>query len=298
MNLNLSIVNSPRTDGARVLRAKAALRAQLEEPRRQGQTIGLVPTMGYLHEGHLSLLRAARAECDVVVMSLFVNPTQFGPGEDLERYPRDEERDLRLAGEAGVDFVYAPVVAEVYPDGFATTVAVGGNLTEVLDGDPANRGPEHFRGVTTVVAKLFNSVGPDVAYFGQKDAQQAAVIRRMVGDLDFPLRIEVLPTVREPDGLAMSSRNAYLDDEARERAVALSRALQAAARGAREESLQAGLAAARRELERAGIEPEYLEARDAEGLEPVAALNGRPVLVAVAARVGGARLVDNVLIRP
>jgi pantoate--beta-alanine ligase len=298
MNLNLSIVNSPRTDGARVLRAKAALRAQLEGPRRQGQTIGLVPTMGYLHEGHLSLLRAARAECDVVVMSLFVNPTQFGPGEDLERYPRDEERDLRLASEAGVDFVYAPAVAEVYPDGFATAVAVGGNLTEVLDGDPDRRGPEHFRGVTTVVAKLFNSVGPDVAYFGQKDAQQAAVIRCMARDLDFPVRIEVMPTVREPDGLAMSSRNAYLDDEARERAVALSRALQAAERGAREESLQAGLDAARRELERAGIEPEYLEARDAEQLQPVAELNGRSVLVAVAARVGGARLIDNVLIRP
>ncbi len=298
MNLNLSLVNSPRTDGARVLRAKAALRAELEEPRRQGQTIGLVPTMGFLHEGHLSLLRAARAECDLVVMSLFVNPTQFGPGEDLERYPRDEERDLRLAAAAGVDFVYAPPVAEVYPEGFATAVEVGGNLTEVLDGDPARRGPEHFRGVATVVAKLFNSVGPDVAYFGQKDAQQAAVIRRLALDLDFPVRIEVLPTVREADGLAMSSRNAYLDVAARERAVFLSRALQAAERGAREESLQAGLDAAHRELERAGIEPEYLEARDADGLEPVAELNGRPVLVAVAARVGGARLIDNVLIRP
>jgi pantoate--beta-alanine ligase len=254
--------------------------------------------MGYLHEGHLSLLRVARADCDLVVMSLFVNPTQFGPGEDLERYPRDEERDLRLAAEAGVDFVYAPPVEEVYPEGFATAVEVGGNLTEVLDGDPARRGPEHFRGVTTVVAKLFNSVGPDVAYFGQKDAQQAAVIRRMALDLDFPVRIEVLPTVREPDGLAMSSRNAYLDEDARQRAIALSRALQVAERGAREESLAAGLAAARRELASAGIEPEYLEARDAEELRPVAELNGRPVLIAVAARVGGARLIDNVLIRP
>ena len=298
MNSNLGTVNSPRTEGARVLRAKAALRAELDEPRRQGRTIGLVPTMGYLHDGHLSLLRIARAECDVVVMSLFVNPTQFGPGEDLDRYPRDEERDLRLASEAGVDFVYAPSVAEVYPDGFATAVGVGGNLTEVLDGHPSRRGASHFRGVTTVVAKLFNSVGPDVAYFGQKDAQQAAVIRRMVRDLDFPVRIEILPTVREPDGLAMSSRNAYLDDEARERAAALPRALRAAEQGARSESLQAGLDAARRELESAGIEPEYLEARDAELLEPVAALNGRPVLVAVAARVGGARLIDNVLIEP
>jgi pantoate--beta-alanine ligase len=254
--------------------------------------------MGYLHEGHLSLLRAARAECDTVVMSLFVNPTQFGPGEDLDRYPRDEERDLRLAAEAGVDFVYAPPVDEVYPEGFATAVEVGGNLTSVLDGDPERRGLEHFRGVTTVVAKLFNSVGPDIAYFGQKDAQQAAVIRRMAVDLDFPVRIEVLPTVREADGLALSSRNAYLDEDARERAAALSRGLRVAERVAREDSLQAGLQAARRELAGAGIEPEYLEARDAERLEPVAELNGRPVLVAVAARVGGARLIDNVLIHP
>jgi pantoate--beta-alanine ligase len=297
MNSN-GIANSPPTDGARVVRAKAALRAALDEPRRQGRTIGLVPTMGYLHDGHVSLLRAARAQCDLVVISLFVNPTQFGPGEDLDRYPRDEERDLRLAAESGVDFVYAPPVAEVYPEGFATTVAVGGNLTEVLDGDPARRGAGHFRGVTTVVAKLLNSVQPDVAYFGQKDAQQAAVIQRMVRDLDFPVRIEVLPTVREADGLAMSSRNAYLDDEARDRATAISRSLRAAERGARDGSLRAGLDAARRELAEAGIEPEYLEARDAELLEPVAELNGRPVLVAVAARVGGARLIDNVLIDP
>ena len=268
------------------------------QPRRDGLVIGLVPTMGCLHEGHLSLLRTARAECDLVVMSLFVNPTQFGLGEDLERYPRYETRDLCLASEVGVDFVYAPPVEEVYPEGFATAVEVGGNLTEVLDGDPALRGPNHFHGVTTVVAKLFNSVGPDVAYFGQKDAQQAAVVKRMVRDLDFPVRIEVLPTVREADGLAMSSRNAYLDEDARGHAVALSRALRAAERIARDESLQAGLDAARRELASAGIEPEYLEARDAEQLEPVAALNGRPVLVAVAARVGGARLIDNVLIRP
>src|SRR5215813_10005411 len=182
----VELVESPHVQGdVKLVRAKAELRAALAPVRREACSIGLVPTMGYLHEGHLSLLRAARAECDVVVMSLFVNPTQFGPGEDLDRYPRDEERDL------------------------------------VLDGDPARRGAGHFRGVTTVVAKLFNSVGPDVAYFGQKDAQQAAVIRRMVRDLDFPLRIEVLPIVREPDGLAMSSRNAYLDDDARERALAL-----------------------------------------------------------------------------
>jgi pantoate--beta-alanine ligase len=278
-------------------RTSGGLRAALAPARADGRTIGLVPTMGYLHDGHLSLLRAARGECDVVVMSLFVNPTQFGAGEDLDRYPRDEERDARLAAETGVDLVYAPPVEEVYPDGFATTVEVRG-LTEVLDGDPARRGPEHFRGVTTVVAKLFNAVGPDVAYFGQKDAQQLAVIRRMARDLDMPVRIEALPTVREPDGLAMSSRNAYLDSGERVRAAALSRALRAADARAREESLDAGIAAARAELAEAGIEPEYLEARDAEWLRPVSELNGRPVLVAVAARVGGARLIDNVLIRP
>src|SRR3982751_6126624 len=238
MNSNLLLDNPRPTVAAPVLRTKAELRSALSDARRAGQTIGLVPTMGYLHEGHLSLIRAARAECDLVVMSLFVNPTQFGPGEDLERYPRDEERDLRLAGEAGADLVFAPAVAEVYAVGASTAVEVDGPLTNVLDGDRGRRGPEHFRGVTTVVAKLFNVVGPDVAYFGQKDAQQAVVIRRMVRDLDFPVRVEVMPTVREADGLAMSSRNAYLEPVDRERATALSRALAAAEHAAREESLQ------------------------------------------------------------
>jgi pantoate--beta-alanine ligase len=295
--MNLLLAERPATEiRARVARARDELRAALAETRAAGRTIGLVPTMGCLHEGHLSLLRAARAECDTVVMSLFVNPAQFGPGEDLDRYPRDEERDLRLAAEAGADFVYAPSVEEVYPQGFSTQVEVTGNLTEVLDGDPARRGPEHFRGVTTVVAKLFNSVQPDVAYFGQKDAQQAAAIRRMARDLDFPVRIEVLPTVREPDGLAMSSRNSYLGPADRERAVVLSRALRVAEQGARAGSLAEGLAAARRTLAEAGVEPEYMEARDAEDLTPVTTLNGRPVLIAVAARIGSARLIDNVLI--
>jgi pantoate--beta-alanine ligase len=281
----------------KTLRSKAELREELAAPRSEDRLIGLVPTMGALHEGHLSLLRAARSECDVVVMSLFVNPAQFGPGEDLSRYPRDEERDLREAEAAGVDLVYAPPLPEVYPEDFSTAVEVEG-LTEVLCGDPARRGPEHFRGVTTVVAKLFNTVQPGVAYFGQKDAQQAAVIRRMARDLDFPVRIEVMPTVRDPDGLALSSRNAYLGAEERERALALSRALRLAARRAREVSLEAGLAAAREELSAAGIEAEYLEARDSEDLRPVGAIDGRPVLVAVAARVGDARLIDNVVIEP
>jgi pantoate--beta-alanine ligase len=281
--------------GVKLVRAKDELRALLAEARAEGRSVGLVPTMGALHEGHLSLLRTARAECDLVVMSLFVNPAQFGPGEDLGRYPRDEERDLALAADVDVDVVYAPTVDQVYPAGFSTQVEVTG-LTEVLCGDPARRGPGHFRGVTTVVAKLFNAVQPDVAYFGQKDAQQVAAIRRMVRDLDIPVRVEALPIVREPDGLALSSRNAYLDAEARERATALSRALRAAERGAREESLAAGLAAARRELAAAGIEPEYLEARNADDLTAVEELDGRPVLIAVAATVGGARLIDNVLI--
>jgi pantoate--beta-alanine ligase len=298
MNSNLLLDNPRPTVAAPALRTKAELRSALADARRAGQTIGLVPTMGYLHEGHLSLIRAARAECDLVVTSLFVNPTQFGPGEDLERYPRDEERDLRLAGEAGADLVFAPAVDEVYAAGASTVVEVAGPLTNVLDGDAGRRGPEHFRGVTTVVAKLFNVVGPDVAYFGQKDAQQAIVIRRMVRDLDFPVRIEVMPTVREDDGLAMSSRNAYLEPADRERAVALSRALAAAERGTRNGSLAEGLEVARRELAEAGIAPEYLEARDAETLEPVEALGDRPVLVAIAARVGAARLIDNVVIQP
>jgi pantoate--beta-alanine ligase len=303
MDLDLVSPATSSDAAVSVIRSKAQLRSALERPRREGLRIGLVPTMGYLHEGHVSLLRAARAESDLVVMSLFVNPAQFGPGEDLERYPRDEERDLRLAAEAGVDFVYAPPVEEVYPEGFATTVAVGGPLTEVLDGDPARRGPGHFRGVTTVVAKLLNSVGPDVAYFGQKDAQQAAVVRRMVRDLDFPVRIEVLPTVREPDGLAMSSRNAYLEPGDRDRVTAIYRALATARTAIRDaagagSSLAGALEAGRAELAAAGIEPEYLEARDAETLEAITALGDRTVLIAVAAQVGGARLIDNILIDP
>jgi len=296
--MKLSLVNpSHARGGVKLVRARHELRSSLADARRSGNSIGLVPTMGCLHEGHLSLIRAARAECDVVVMSLFVNPTQFGPGEDFERYPRDEARDTELSASAGVDIVYAPTVGEMYSAGFSTRVEVQG-LTEVLCGDPAQRGPEHFRGVTTVVAKLFNAVGPDVAYFGQKDAQQVAVIRRMARDLDFPVRIEALPIVRERDGLAMSSRNAYLDDDDRVRATALSRALRRVEQDARSGSLAAGIEAGRSELAAAGIDPEYFEARDAEDLAPVAELDGRPVLVAVAAQVGGTRLIDNVVIEP
>ena len=204
--------------------------------------------------------------------------------------------DLELAEREGVDHAYAPEAGDVYTAGFSTSVVVEG-LTEVMDGDPGQRGPEHFRGVTTMVAKLLNVVGPDVAYFGQKDAQQAIVVRRMVQDLDFPVRIAVLPTVREPDGLAMSSRNAYLGPAERERARALSRALAAAERVAGDGgSVLDALGAARAELEAAGVEPEYLEARYAEDLTAAQSFNGRPVLVAVAAQVGRARLIDNVII--
>ena len=279
-------------------RTKAEVREALAGPRREGKRIGLVPTMGYFHDGHLSLMRRAREDCDVVVVSLFVNPTQFGPAEDLDAYPRDEDSDTRLASLEGVDVLWMPAAEEMYPEGFASAVEVDASLTGVLDGDPERRGPSHFRGVTTVVAKLFNCVQPDVAYFGRKDAQQAVVIERMARDLDFPVEIEVLPTVREPGGLAMSSRNAYLNEDERERALALSRALEAAEAAARggETSADALIEAATEVLRNAGIDPEYVEARDASDLSPIAELNGRPVLLAVAAQVGKARLIDNVVI--
>ena len=279
-----------------ISRTKADLRARIAAARAKGGSVALVPTMGALHEGHLSLLRAARERADVVVMSLFVNPTQFGEGEDLDAYPRDEAADVVLAGEAGVDLVYAPATEEVYPAGFATYVVVEG-LTDVLDGDPARRGSSHFRGVTTVVAKLLNTVAPDLVFFGQKDAQQAVVIRRMVRDLDFPVEVVVEPTVREADGLALSSRNAYLDPDERARAAGLYRALREAERAAAGGSAPAdAIAAARGVLADAGIEPEYVEARYADDLAEARSFNGRPVLVAVAARVGKARLIDNVVI--
>ena len=280
----------------RSVRTVVELRELLRPERSAGRRIGLVPTMGYFHDGHLSLMRRARSDCDVVVVSLFVNPAQFAAGEDLDAYPRDERRDAELAEAEGVDILFAPAVEEVYPDGFATAVTVGG-LTETLEGDAAQRGAEHFRGVTTVVTKLFNMAEPDVAYFGQKDAQQALVIRRLVRDLDIPVQIEVCPTIRDSDGLALSSRNAYLSPEERERALALSRALRAAeaavASGTREAA--AVVAAARDELDRAGVEPDYLQLRSATDLSPVERVNGS-TLLAVAARVGRARLIDNAIL--
>jgi pantoate--beta-alanine ligase len=281
----------------RTVREVSGLREAVQRERQAARSIGLVPTMGFFHDGHLSLIRRARRDCDFVVVSLFVNPAQFGPGEDLAGYPRDERRDLALAEAEGVDLLFAPAVEQVYPAGFATSVEVGG-LTDTLEGDPRQRGSAHFRGVTTMVTKLFNMVGPDVAFFGQKDAQQALVIRKLVRDLDIPVRIEVCPTVRDANGLALSSRNAYLSDQDRRRARALGRALRAAeARvAAGERDARAVVAAARAELEEAGIEPDYLELRSATDLSPVERVNGS-TLLAVAARVGRARLIDNTILR-
>jgi pantoate--beta-alanine ligase len=226
--------------------------------------IGLVPTMGAFHAGHLALLRAARGENELVVASLFVNPAQFGEGEDLARYPRDEARDAELAGEAGVDVLYVPEAAEIYPPGFETWVEVE-RLGAMLEGEHR---PGHFRGVATVCLKLFNLVRPRRAYFGQKDAQQVAVVRRMVRDLAVPVEIRVVPTVRDTDGLALSSRNAYLSLEERERALALPRAL-----------------AARDRSELDGLEVDYFEEADFE-----------PRVLAAAVRVGSTRLIDNVVL--
>ncbi|MGK9219880.1 MULTISPECIES: pantoate--beta-alanine ligase [unclassified Microbacterium] len=279
----------------RIVRTVSDMRAAVRTARAEGASIGLVPTMGAFHEGHLSLMRRAREASDVVVVSLFVNPTQFGANEDLGSYPRDEARDAALAEEAGADILFAPPVSEMYPDGFATTIHVSG-ITDVLCG--AHRGPHHFDGVATVVAKLLSIVTPDVAFFGQKDAQQVLVVRRLVRDLDLPVRIEACPIVREPDGLAMSSRNVYLDAAARAQATALNRALTAAedlaARGERDGAVL--LAAARSVLGEAGIEPEYLELRDAEHLRPLVRVD-RDALLAVAARVGAARLIDNRILK-
>ncbi len=229
-----------------------------------GPRTGLVPTMGAFHAGHLALFAAAREENEVVVASLFVNPAQFGANEDLGRYPRDEERDAELAEDAGVDVLFAPSAAELYPEGYATWVDVG-ELGHRLEGEFR---PDHFRGVATVCLKLFNIVGPDRAYFGQKDAQQAAVVKQLVRDLNVELKIRVVPTVRDEDGLALSSRNAYLSPEERERALALRRAL-----SARDRSLLDGL------------EVDYFEEADFE-----------PRVLAGAVRVGKTRLIDNVVI--
>jgi pantoate--beta-alanine ligase len=280
----------------RTIRTVAELRRALAPVRRDAATIGLVPTMGALHAGHLSLIQRARATCDVVVVSLFVNPAQFNEGADLANYPRDEHRDAGLAAGAGADYLFAPGVSEVYPDGFSTTVRVEG-ITETLEG--AERGREHFDGVSTVVTKLFNMVGPDVAFFGQKDAQQALVVTKLVRDLNLAVRIEVCPTVRESDGLALSSRNVHLDANQRRRATALSRALATAAGRVADGELDASavIAAARAELDAAGVDTDYFVLVNPQDLTPVTHITG-PALALVAARLGSTRLIDNRLLEP
>ena len=280
----------------RVVRTIADVRAAVRNARSAGDLVGLVPTMGAFHDGHLSLIRRARAESDLVVVSLFVNPTQFGANEDLGAYPRDEGRDAALADAAGADILFIPPVEEIYPDGFATTIHISG-ITDVLCG--AHRGPHHFDGVAKVVAKLFQIVAPDAAYFGQKDAQQILVIRRLVRDLDLPVRIVACPIVRESDGLAMSSRNAYLDPAARRRATALNRALDAAEAtvAAGETNASVVLDSARRVLTEAGIDAEYLELRSPDDLRELHTIDA-PALLAVAAQVGAARLIDNRILEP
>ena len=270
------------------------MHAACREVWRAGRRLGLVPTMGALHAGHLSLVRAARGQCDVVAVSIFVNPLQFGPKEDFSRYPRDMEKDRALLNQERVDLVFAPSAEEMYERGCTAYVTVE-NLSERLCGRSR---PGHFRGVTTVVAKLFHIVEPDVAFFGQKDAAQAAIIRKMVRDLNFNIDIVVAPTVREPDGLAMSSRNAYLTPEQRKQAAVLYRALMRvqtlADRGERRaaELIRAGEEVVREEP---GVKLEYFEIVHPDTLEPVADVSGG-ALVAVAALVGATRLIDNLLL--
>ncbi|MDD4494513.1 MAG: pantoate--beta-alanine ligase [Eubacteriales bacterium] len=288
------------------------VRNEIRKYKRQNKTIGFVPTMGFLHEGHLSLIRQAAAENDVVVISIFVNPIQFGPSEDFEKYPRDIERDTALAEICGTDIIFAPDPAEMYPEGFTSYVDVGEKLTGVLCGKSR---PGHFRGVTTVLCKLFNIVAPNRAYFGRKDAQQAVVVSKMVKDLNFDMEIVVCPIVRETDGLAMSSRNAYLTPEQRSKALALNASLEAVRQMAKTGERDAGkirekvrqqiLENARRQApeqdtsliskdgrEDIETEIEYIETVDSESLEKVTEIKGGELL-AVAVKFGKTRLIDN-----
>ncbi|RKN72440.1 pantoate--beta-alanine ligase [Paenibacillus ginsengarvi] len=278
------------------------IRSALKQARRAVEqtkltsTVGMIPTMGYLHEGHMSLIRRAKSECDLVVVSIFVNPLQFGPTEDFDKYPRDAERDLRLAEEAGADFVFMPSVQEMYPAPIKTKVIVT-SITDVLCG--ASR-PGHFDGVATVVTKLFHIVQPDQAYFGMKDAQQVAVIEQFTADLNSPVRIVRCETLREPDGLAMSSRNVYLNEEQRKQAVVLIETLRriddwVAEPGMTIEKLTQHI---RGNIESAPLARiDYAEIRTYPGLEPVASMEewhaNQPILVALAVKFGGTRLIDN-----
>jgi pantoate--beta-alanine ligase len=279
-----------------IIRDPRAMRARVEDLRRDGLRIAVVPTMGYLHEGHLSLLRAARASADVVILTIFVNPTQFGPTEDLSRYPRDEDGDLAKARACGIDLAFCPDVAAMYPRGAQTFVEVR-ELAKPMCGE---KRPGHFAGVATVVTKLFNLTRPHVAFFGEKDFQQLAVIRRMVRDLDQGVEIVGMPIVREADGLAMSSRNAYLSPELRREALSLSAGLAAAEAAFRagERDATALLAAARAPMAaQPSTRIDYLELRDADELSEVARVE-RPAVLAIAAFIGKTRLIDNRVLRP
>lgn len=280
----------------RLVHTIAETRAAVADLRAQARCVGLVPTMGALHAGHISLVRAARAACDAVVATIFVNPTQFGPNEDFSKYPRTFEADCRLLEAEGVDLLFAPEPAEMYPEGSNTVIEVAG-ISDRLDGQSR---PGHFRGVATIVAKLFNIVAPDKAFFGQKDAAQVAILRRMVRDLNFPLEIVVCPIVRDPDGLALSSRNRYLSPEDRQSALVLHRTLhRIEARAASGEVdatalLDAGLAVL---AEEPAVRLDYFRIVDPDTLEDLSDIR-QGALVAVAAWVGPARLIDNVLIPP
>ena len=275
------------------VRELPSLRKLTQAARTRGDTIGFVPTMGALHEGHLSLVRRARIDCGFVVVSVFVNPRQFAPGEDFQRYPRRLEKDSKMLEAAGIDALYTPDAAEFYPQDFSTSLEVSG----VSEGGEGLMRPGHFRGVATVVAKLFLQVTPDIAYFGRKDLQQVAVIRQMVRDLDFPVRIVVGETIREPDGLALSSRNAYLTAAEREQAAALPRALFAmrdlASRGERDARELERLA--RAELEKAGLAVDYVEVVDSSTMRRPPRVEAGAAMAA-AIRVGNTRLIDNVLL--
>lgn len=266
--------------------------------RRAGKVIGFVPTMGYLHEGHLSLIRIARPKCDILVVSIFVNPTQFAPEEDLNEYPRDIERDESLCEKEGVDILFYPTKEEMYPNGFRTEVKVKG-LSEILCGESR---PIHFAGVTTVVAKLFNIVKPDITVFGQKDAQQAVIIKRMVEDLNFGVDIIVGPIIREEDGLAMSSRNKYLTPEQRKAAPVLYKSLLVAKNeieSGRMKSLSDVVEMIRRKINNAGdFEIDYIAIVDPVNLEPVEKIAENEVLILIAAKIGQTRLIDNILVSP
>jgi len=278
----------------KICRTISEMRAARHAAPSHGKTLGLVPTMGALHQGHLSLVRMAKAQCDVVVVSIFINPLQFGPSEDLAKYPRNFDRDRELLEREGMDFVFAPSVEEMYPAGAVTYVTVEG-LSDKLCGRSR---PKHFRGVTTVVSKLFNIVQPERAFFGQKDAAQCTVIRRMVNDLNIPVQVVIGPIVREPDGLAMSSRNAYLDASQRQSALVLHRSLQNVQerfdRGERRPHalIEAGKKTFAQEPT---VRLDYLEIVDPETLDPIEDLS-RGALVAVAAFVGKARLIDNIVL--